>query len=114
MKYLKPQVVAVFLGTVLFSTNVQAREPIGDLNLSDYCEAQGFESSQLSRKRVGTQAAYENWFCVKGNNRKIINLESACQWQYPNYQVFAWPFDPDDAYSWKCFERITPNNQRFK
>ena len=108
MKHLTSQVIAVFLGTVLFPINVQARPPRGDLNLSDYCEAQGFERAQLSRERVGTQAAYENWFCVNGNNRKIINLESACKWQYSNNQLFAWPLDPDDAYSWKCFERINP------
>ena len=112
MKSIRVIAIACLLGTVSLPESVKARQPIGELDLNAYCASQGFERSELSRERVGYQAAYGNWFCIKRDSKKMINLEKACQWQYPKYELFAWPLDPDDAFTWRCFESINPVSKR--
>ncbi|MFZ2051016.1 MAG: IPT/TIG domain-containing protein [Solirubrobacteraceae bacterium] len=84
---------------------------LGGLNLNGYCQSLGYTSVTLHKgELVGEDAAFENWACVeKGGHEVLIaatgpapSMDNACAVQHPD--SFAYAEEPNDAYSWNCFE----------
>jgi hypothetical protein len=83
--------------------STQQKLPIGGLDLDGYCQSQGFSGSMLTRDRIGPGHAHGNWVCQNNGNRtEMIQMKSACEWQYPGIQVAAKPTDNNDAHTWIC------------
>jgi hypothetical protein len=77
---------------------------LGTLDLNGYCRSIGFTESKLSKPQIGPNYAYENWTCVgQDQSPQLIDMGSACEWQYSDRPVAAFPNDQNDAYSWHCF-----------
>jgi hypothetical protein len=104
---LKWIVFAVITSSIMFCEVTQARNAIGSVNLGGYCNSIGFSQAGLLSGVTGYRAAFDNWVCSNSTQNQKINMDKACRWQYPAYRdVVAWPLDPHDAYSWKCYQDL--------
>lgn len=82
---------------------------LGGLSLDAYCQSLGYVKSELSNPQHGPQAAYNNWVCVAANGSTVpIDLQKACEATYSATPILAMPTDPDDAYTWRCYELPAP------
>jgi hypothetical protein len=82
---------------------------LGSLDLNGYCRSLGYSNAVLSNPQHGPQAAYNNWTCVAANGSTTpIDLQKACEATYPERPILAQPTDPDDAYTWRCYQLPQP------
>jgi hypothetical protein len=70
----------------------------GGLDLNSYCQAEGFYGVTLT----STSPPVYGWRCVGSYGLYGIDMQAACRWQYPQYQLRAVYSDPNDPYSWYC------------
>ncbi len=84
---------------------------VGGLDLNGYCRSLGYTSVALHKGEVvGPDAAFENWACVEEGGHQVLiaatgpapSMDNACSTQHPG--SFAYAEEPNDAFSWKCFE----------
>ena len=88
-------------GSVLASPGVD----LGTLDLDGYCRAIGLANAALSGPQQGPGAAYGNWTCVAGDGTPSpLDLQQACAWGYAQQPLMARPTDPNDAYTWRCYQ----------
>jgi hypothetical protein len=81
---------------------------LGVLDLNAYCRSIGYANAALSKPQQGPHYAYDNWVCVAANgSAALIDLQNACAATYGQRPILAQPTDPDDAYSWRCYQRPT-------
>ena len=82
---------------------------LGSLDLNGYCRSLGYSNAALSNPQNGPQAAYNNWTCVAANGSTApIDMQMACEATYPERPILAQPTDPDDAYTWRCYQLSQP------
>lgn len=78
--------------------------PLGGLDLTSFCPAQGYVGFTLTKPQLGHNAAFNNWRCVTSEGKlHPFSMEQACKWQYGLNAVQAHPLDPDDAFTWVCY-----------
>ena len=105
--------VAVLGVMVLCAIPVHARTPLSVLDLNGYCQSLGFERAVLVGPQVAKFAACNpkdddgcvntHWKCQKGQVYRTIQMNRVCQVQNNRPDVFAWPQDRDDGFSWVCY-----------
>ncbi len=87
-------------------------------SLSGYCASLGDPSIVLIRGAVeGPEFAYNNWACVTGGGGRVPftnhgaapSMADACAAQYPLVTSYAYPDDPNSAYSWGCHLHPSPS-----
>ncbi len=94
-----------------FVNPVQARTPLGGLDLHGYCQSLGFEEATLTGPQIGENAACDpdhcinhNWHCTDERPPAArIDMTDACEFQYGQTDLTAWPSDPHDAFTWQCY-----------
>jgi hypothetical protein len=94
-----------------FVSPVHARTPLGLLDLDAYCQNLGFDRAILTESQIGENAACDpnhcvdkNWSCVDGSPPAArIDMTDACEFQYDQTDLTAWPLDPHDAFTWQCY-----------
>ena len=88
----------------------------GGLSLEGYCQSVGYKKVSLERGEIGGPGfAYENWACVAANGAEVLiadtgpapSMADACQ-RGSKETTYAYPEDPDDAYSWGCHAVAAP------
>jgi DNA-binding beta-propeller fold protein YncE len=94
---------------------------VGGLNLTAYCEGIGDNGKEskgngpaiLIKEGIeGPEFAYGNWACVEddGTTAPIANhgaapsMDNACEIAFPGIAAHAGPENPNNAYSWNCYE----------
>ena len=91
---------------------------IGGLDIAQYCEGLGYPGDgkgpvELVKGGVeGEDFAYENWACVRADGTHVLlasagpapSEDDACRVEYPGVASVAAPEDPNNAFSWNCFE----------
>lgn len=93
---------------------------LGGLNIAGYCEGLGDKGSGKGATTLlrgegeieGTDYAYENWACVNGNGTVIPiatkgaapSMDNACEAAFPSVPSHARADDPNNAFSWTCYE----------
>jgi IPT/TIG domain/Lactonase, 7-bladed beta-propeller len=101
---------------------------LGGVDLAAYCSSigdtgDGAGTVALVRGEIGgTGYAYENWACIEteGSETLIANAgatlseEAICRSQYPGTTSYAYPEDPDSAYSWNCYEAAGGESEESK
>ena len=101
---------------------------LGGLDLNGYCESLGYdgdptegeEQSTLTKEQVGPEYAYNNWACVEGSGARAPiatagaapSMENACAVAFPGVASRAVPEEPDNAFSWNCFEPAPPEENK--
>jgi DNA-binding beta-propeller fold protein YncE len=97
---------------------------LGGLNVNAYCESLGHdgigphgEGPAILRKGsvAGPEYAYENWGCLESDQTVVAiadkgpppSLNNACAVQHPGVEVYAYPSDPNNAFTWGCYEGST-------
>ncbi|GAA5177498.1 CHAT domain-containing protein [Niveibacterium umoris] len=102
------------LTAVLAATPTLASEPtlleLGGLNLDGYCKhLMPDAQAGLQRPAQGEDAARNNWQCVRGETRQLIDFTAACRWQYPAaHAAIPKVKNPDSAYSIVCAQAQAP------
>lgn len=90
---------------------------LGGMDIEAYCESigdhgnGGSASTLLRGTTSGPEFAFHNWACVKNNGTTVEiaetgpapSMEDLCAVQYPTASSFAFPSDPNNAFSWNCF-----------
>jgi hypothetical protein len=102
---------AVLIVMSEFVSPVQARTPLGGLGLHEYCLSLGFDRAILTEPQIGEHAACDpnhcinlNWHCLDSKPPAArIDMTDACEFQYDQSDLTAWPFDPHDAFTWVCY-----------
>jgi hypothetical protein len=89
---------------------------LGGLALAQYCRSVGDEEQvTLSKGEVeGPNYAYGNWACVPSHGADVPiaetgpapSMENACHSQHGE-SAYAYPENPDNAFSWNCYEDPT-------
>jgi len=86
-------------------------------NLAGYCATLGDPSIMLLRgTSEGPEFAYNNWACVTAGGAKVPfsnrgpapSMANACAAQYPSVTTYAYPADPNNAYTWGCHLHPSP------
>jgi hypothetical protein len=98
---------------------------LGGLNTISYCEGLGYAGKDtkgegpaiLAKEAIeGPNFAYENWSCV-ADNGTIIPIaatgpapseDNMCAVAFPGVASHAHPENPNNAYSWNCYEGAPP------
>jgi len=83
------------------ATSNGARTELGSLDVDGYCQSIGAGDSSLSEPQVGPGDATNNWICTGSGAH--VDMNAACQENYPGQSTYAQATDPDDAYSWVCY-----------
>lgn len=98
---------------------------LGGMDVAGYCESIGDHGngggpSAFLRGQVegpeGSEYAYKNWACVEGNGHEVEiattgpapSMEGLCAAQYPGVPSYGYPTDPDNAFTWDCYESLPP------
>jgi DNA-binding beta-propeller fold protein YncE len=91
--------------------------PLSGLFLVGYCNELGDETVTLEKDEVGgTGFAYENWACLESNGAELPiansgpapSMTDACRAANPGVTSYAYAEDPNNAYSWGCYEVEPP------
>lgn len=93
--------IVVAIGWVVFIYNTMDRfKVVGILDLKGYCTSIGYQNVSLDGKTI------HDWHCDDHQGtRHMIDFNAACRWQYPYISlVKARATDPNNAYSWQCYE----------
>jgi DNA-binding beta-propeller fold protein YncE len=94
---------------------------LGGLQLSGYCEslgdngkdAKGEGPTALIKEAIeGPEYAYDNWACVQDDGALVPiaaagaapSMNNACAVQYPSGPSHAAPENPNNAFTWSCYE----------
>jgi DNA-binding beta-propeller fold protein YncE len=92
---------------------------LGGLNIAGYCEGLGYlgdgsgATALLREGHVeGPEYAYENWACVNSSGVAVPiaahgsapSMDNACAVAFPNLPSHAQADNPDNAFSWTCYE----------
>jgi DNA-binding beta-propeller fold protein YncE len=94
---------------------------LGGLNVNEYCESLGDDGhgphgegpATLRKGTVeGPEYAYENWGCLNNSLETVAitdkgpapSLNNACAVQHAGIEVYAYPSDPNNAFTWGCYE----------
>ncbi|MGO8905596.1 MAG: IPT/TIG domain-containing protein, partial [Solirubrobacteraceae bacterium] len=92
---------------------------ISGLDIDSYCKGLGYEGSGggpaaiLTKGAVtGTNFAYENWACQKGDGSTTLiantgpapSFEDACAVANPGHTTYAYAGDANSAFSWDCYQ----------
>jgi IPT/TIG domain len=102
---------------------------LGGMNVAGYCESLGDHgdgggSVTYLRGEVegleGSEYAYKNWACIEGNGTPVEitptgpapSMENLCAVQYPGAASYADPSDPDNAFTWACYESPPPEGNK--
>lgn len=123
----KRRIAAVLVTIATFATVMTAvmAQPasattgeLGGLDLAGYCQGLGDFGTTATGPVILTQNAitgpnfaYNNWACVENNGTvvpitatgKAPSMTDACTVQYPGAATYAYPTDPNDAYTWNCY-----------
>lgn len=71
---------------------------VGGMNLNGYCQSIGDKGSTVE---VGTT----KWVCIRQDNTLApLNLQAACEHEYPVRPILAEETVPNTPFSWKCFK----------
>ena len=99
---------------------------LGGMNVAGYCESLGDHgidgggSTAFLRGEVegpeGSEYAYKNWACVEEDGQKVEitptgaapSMGNLCAVQYPGVPSYGYPADPDNAFTWNCYESPPP------
>ena len=90
---------------------------VGGLDVAAYCEGLGDEgdgtgpTSFLRGELEGPEYAYHNWACVTDDGEQVEiketgpapSFEDMCAVQFAEDSSFAYPSNPNNAYSWDCY-----------
>jgi hypothetical protein len=87
--------------------------------LAAYCTELSDRGVTLEKEELvgGPGFAYENWACAKnsGEEELIANtgaspsMAAACEAANPSATVYAYPTDPNSAFSWGCYTIVPPS-----
>ncbi len=92
---------------------------LGGLDIAGYCEGLGYlgngsgATALLREGHVeGPEYAYENWACVNSSGAAVPvaahgsapSMDNACAVAFPNVLSHAHADNPDNAFSWTCYE----------
>ena len=92
---------------------------LGGLNIAGYCEGLGYvgngsgATTLLREGHVeGPEYAYENWACVNSGGAAVPiaahgpapSMDDACAVAFPATPVHAHAENPNNAFSWNCYE----------
>ena len=122
----------------LFKYVLEPKGRLGGLDLAGYCQRQGeadtgvwaggkeWNVTLLDEEAEGENYAFGNWSCYPNHYESgpsflpiaeagpAPSFESACQEQYPGFDSYGYPEDPNNANSWICFavqpkvEKVAP------
>jgi DNA-binding beta-propeller fold protein YncE len=101
----------------LFSYVNGSAKSLSGLFLEGYCQSVGFQRVTLEREEVGGPGfAYENWACMESNGTEVPiantgaapSMQDACLAANPSVTAYAYPEDPNSAFSWGCYEVEPP------
>ncbi len=96
---------------------------LGGLNIAGYCEGLGYTGDGsgatvlLREGQVeGPEYAYENWACVNSSGAAVPiavhgsapSMDNACAVAFPTTQSHAEAENPNNAFSWSCYEGAPP------
>jgi hypothetical protein len=98
---------------------------VGGLNINGYCESLGDNGrdskgggpAALSKEAVeGPEYAYNNWGCVAPDGSVVPiavegpapSMNNACVVAFPGIAAHASPENPNNAYTWVCYEGAPP------
>jgi DNA-binding beta-propeller fold protein YncE len=92
--------------------------PVSVLALSEYCAEVGYPRATLENdaEYLGAGFAYENWACVESDGTEVPiantgpapSMANACELEDPGVAVYAYPEEPDNAFSWGCNSIVPP------
>jgi DNA-binding beta-propeller fold protein YncE len=100
---------------------------LGGLNIAGYCEGLGYQgngsgaSTLLREGHVeGPEYAYENWACVNSNGAAVPiavhgsapSMDNACAVAFPSVPSHAHADNPENAFSWNCYEGAPPEETK--
>ncbi len=74
-----------------------AGQRLGGMNLGGYCSSIGQNGVSLNGS---------TWVCTPSNN--ALDMNAACQWQYPGQNAVASQDSPGNPYSWTCYAGSAP------
>jgi hypothetical protein len=81
---------------------------VGGLDLDAYCQSTGDAEAYTPYPGVEHPGGAYTWVCVSGSGAQTpINLQAACDYQYPGQVTIAYPQDPDNSYSYVCLAPVT-------
>lgn len=97
--------------------------PQSGLVLEGYCQSIGYQKVSREREEVsGPGYAYENWACVEGNGTEVPiantgtgpspSMSEACELENPGATVYAYPENPNDAFTWGCYKVVPPEENK--
>jgi DNA-binding beta-propeller fold protein YncE len=97
--------------------------PTGNgLFLEGYCATQGDTHVTLENEGdfSGPGFAYDNWACVEpdgteapiANTGSVLSMANACEVENPGVTTYAYPSEPNGAYSWECYEVVPPEESQ--
>jgi hypothetical protein len=80
-------------------------------SVNGYCQSLGYDRAILTEPQIGENAACDpnhcinkNWSCVDERPPAArIDMADACEFQYAQIDLTAWPLDPHDAFTWQCY-----------
>ncbi|HEY5286760.1 MAG TPA: IPT/TIG domain-containing protein, partial [Solirubrobacteraceae bacterium] len=100
---------------------------LGGLDIAGYCEGLGYlgngsgATTLLREGQVeGPEYAYENWACVNSGGAAVPiavhgpapSMDNACAVAFPNVPAHARAENPDNAFSWTCYEGAPPEETK--
>ncbi len=99
---------------------------LGGMNVAGYCvslgdSGNGAGATTFLRGSVeGPEYAYKNWACVTGGGTDVEitptgpapSMNDLCRVQYPGVASYAYPADPDNAFTWSCYESPPPEEKK--
>jgi len=100
---------------------------LGGLNIAGYCEGLGYlgdgsGATVLLREGhlEGPEYAYENWACVNSSGAAVPiaahgsapSMDNACAVAFPSVPSHAHADNPDNAFSWNCYEGAPPEETK--
>jgi len=81
---------------------------VGGLDLDAYCQSIGDAYSTTPYPGTETPGGAYTWNCVAASGTETpIDMQAACNEQYPGQVTVAYPQDPNNSYSWVC---LAPTN----
>jgi 6-phosphogluconolactonase (cycloisomerase 2 family) len=99
---------------------------LGGMNVAGYCVSLGDTGNGggpttfLRGAVEGPEYAYKNWACVKDDGTDVEiaptgpapSMSDLCHVQYPGAASYAYPDDPNNAFTWSCYESLPPEESK--
>jgi len=81
---------------------------VGGLDLDAYCQGIGDASAITPYPGQEVTGGAYTWVCVSASGAQTpVNLQAACNAQYPGQVTLAYPQDPNNSYSWICLAPVS-------